>query len=95
MPTSAPTPTLGDNDNATLYAREDLITPGNKFIIQEYHYAKECVERGITCPRRVDTTHNISDILTKSVARPIITRLRPMLTGHGGILPPVPLPPED
>jgi len=93
--TSKPTPTLGDNDNATLYAREDLITPGNKFIIQEYHYAKECVERGITCPRRVDTKDNVSDILTKSVARPILTRLRPLLTGHGGLLPRVPDPPED
>jgi len=91
----SPTPILGDNDNATLYAREDLVSPGNKFIIQDYHYAKECVERGITCPRRVDTHSNISDILTKSVARPIITLLRPLLTGYGGLLEEPPPPPED
>jgi len=90
-----PTPTLGDNDNATLYSREDLISPGNKFIIQDYHYAKECVERGVTCPRRVDTKDNISDILTKSVTRPIITRLRPPITGYGGLLDRPPDPPRD
>jgi len=90
-----PTPTLGDNDNATLYAREDLISPGNKFIIQDYHYAKECVERGITCPRRVDTKSNISDILTKSVPRPIINLLRPGLTGYGELLDLPPSPPKD
>ena len=90
-----PTPTLGDNDNATLYSREDLISPGNKFIIQDYHYAKECVERGVTCPRRVDTKDNISDILTKSVTRPTITRLRPPITGYGGLLGRPPDPPRD
>ena len=89
------TPMLGDNDNATLYAREDLITPGNKFIIQDYHYAKECVERGITCPRRVDTKANISDILTKSVARPIHDKLSPLLCGLGEILDRPPDPPKD
>ena len=90
-----PTPMLGDNDNATLYAREDLITPGNKFIIQDYHYAKECVERGITCPRRVDTKSNISDILTKSVARPIHDKLSPLLCGLGEILDRPPDAPKD
>jgi len=92
---NVPTPILGDNDNATLYAREDLITPANKFIIQEYHFAKECVERSQTCPRRVDTSDNISDILTKSVARPTHDRLMPLLTGYGGPLPIPPPPPKD
>jgi len=90
-----PTPMMGDNDNATLYAREDLITPANKFIIQEYHFAKECFERMQTCPRRVDTTDNISDVLTKSVARPIHDRLVPTLTGYGEKLPVPPPPPKD
>jgi len=86
---------LGDNHNATLYSREDMITSGNKFILQDYHFAKECIERGTTCTRNVSTKINISDLFTKSVPKQIIERLRPLLKGVGGILPKPPSPPDD
>ena len=86
---------LGDNHNATLYSREDMITSGNKFILQDYHFAKECIERGTTCTRNVSTKINISDLFTKSVPKQIIERLQPLLKGVGGILPKPPSPPDD
>jgi len=90
-----PTPMIGDNANATIYSREDLITPGNKFIIQDYHFARECMQRGEICTRQVDTSMNFSDVFTKGVSRQTIERLGPILFGHGGGLPTPPDPPLD
>ena len=90
-----PTPTLGDNDAATTLSREDLITPGNRFYVRDYHFVKECVESGCICTRRVSTHDNVADILTKNGARQDIERLRPLLTGYGELLPEPEEPPLD
>ena len=90
---SSPTVVLGDNDQATRLSREDIVTPGNRYIRADYHFAKECVELGDVCSRRVSTAENISDVLTKPLSRQYISRLRPMLTGYGESLPaPPPAP---
>ena len=93
--TEEPIIMLGDNHNATLYSREDMVTPGNKFILQDYHFAKECIERKTTCTRQINTKTNLADLFTKSVPRQVIEKLRPLLKGHGGLLPNPPPPPED
>ena len=63
-----PTPTavLGDNDPCTRLIWNDIITEGNQFFWREYHFAKECYERGLICPLRIDTTENKADTLTKA-----------------------------
>ena len=77
-----PTVMLGDNDQATRLSREDIVTPGNRYIRTHFHFAKECVESNQICPRRVSTTDNISDIMTKPLSKQYIQRLRPLLTGY-------------
>ena len=85
---------LGDNDQATRLSREDLVTPGNKFIRADYHFAKECIEDKAICTRRVDTANNLADVFTKPLARQPMQYLRPMLTGYGDGLPTPPLAPR-
>ena len=47
---------------------------------------------GIRSPLRVAGVDNISDVLTKSLAAPIIAKLRPGLTGYEQLPPPPPRP---
>jgi len=91
----APTPILGDNKQANMLSREDLVTPGNRFIRIEYHYAKECIELQETCTRYVDTLTNIADIFTKPLSRQYIQRLRPTITGYGEGVPEPQPPPRE
>jgi hypothetical protein len=89
------TPVLGDNDCTTTLSREDMVTPGNKFFLIDYHYCKEQLELGQISTRRVDTKDNLSDLFTKAVSREDIRRLRDGLTGYGDLLPPPNPPPDD
>ena len=91
----APTPILGDNKQANMLSREDLVTPGNRFIRIEYHYAKEYIELQETCTRYVDTLTNIADIFTKPLSRQYIQRLRPTITGYGEGVPEPQPPPRE
>ena len=89
------TPVLGDNDCTTTLSREDMVTPGNKFFLLDYHFCKEQLELGQISTRRVDTKDNLSDLFTKAVSREDIRRLRDGLTGYGDLLPPPNPPPDD
>ena len=89
---SEPTPMMGDNDQATNLACEDILTQANRYFRLEYHFCKECFEAGDTSPLRVAGVDNISDVLTKSLAAPIIAKLRPGLTGYEPLQPPPPRP---
>ena len=89
---SEPTPLMGDNDQATNLACEDILTQANRYFRLEYHFCKECFEAGETSPLRVAGVDNISDVLTKSLAAPIIAKLRPGLTGYEQLPPPPPRP---
>ena len=90
----APTPMMGDNDQATNLAREDILTQANRYFRLEYHFAKECYESGDTQPLRVASIDNVSDLLTKALPAQTVARLRPGLTGYGSLTPP-PAPPRD
>ena len=85
---NSPMITLGDNDQATKLSREDINTPGNRYIRTHFHFAKECVEKQLICPRRVSTTDNISDMMTKPLSRQYIGYLRPKMTGYENLPPP-------
>ena len=88
-----PTPLLGDNDQATRWGLEHMVTGGTKPIRVEYHFVKECVELGDVDPRRVPTEDNISDIFTKALSEPLIERFRGVLTGYEQVPePPPPMP---
>merc|ERR1712138_253543 len=84
----APTPMMGDNDQATNLAREDILTQANRYFRLEYHFAKECYESGDTQPLRVASIDNVSDLLTKALPAQTVARLRPGLTGYGSLTPP-------
>ena len=76
-----PTPVLGDNDGATQLSREDLVTPGNRHILDDYHLAKEMVARWEVDTKRVDTSENRSDLFTKCVTN-AEHHLEDMVTGQ-------------
>ena len=89
---SEPTPLMGDNDQATNLACDDILTQANRYFRLEYHFCKECFEAGDTSPLRVAGVDNIADVLTKSLAAPVIARLRPGLTGYASLPSPPPRP---
>ena len=39
---------MGDNDQATNLACEDILTQANRYFRLEYHFCKECFEAGDT-----------------------------------------------
>ena len=81
----APTPMLGDNDQATLLSQQDMVTNGNKFYLLDYHYGKEQVKEGHTSTRRVDTKSNYSDMFTKAVPKADLDRLGEVVKGNQGL----------
>jgi len=90
------TPCNGDNKTAVRLSYEEMITPGNKYYMQEYWYVKEKVQQRLISPRWVGTKQNYSDPLTKVQTKGGLEETRPGLTGyleHG--LPTPPRPPPD
>ena len=61
---------IGDNINALKWASVDAITPGNKHVRTAYHWVKEHVRDGHICIRDAPSVMNLSDFLTKNMARP-------------------------
>jgi hypothetical protein len=76
-----PMQVLGDCDGATQLSREDLVTPGNRHILDDYHLSKEMVSRWEIETHRVDTTVNLSDLMTKCVTSKEMS-MEDMLTGY-------------
>ena len=79
-----PVPLLGDNDQATLFAQEEMITSGNKYYYLPYYWIKE-VEGVLVKTGRVSTVNNVSDVMTKSNDEPTLRYLQPRLCGHTGV----------
>ena len=80
-----PTALMGDNDQATRWGLQDMVTTGNKCIRTEYHWVKESYELGDISPQRIETTWNLSDCMTKALPRETIERLVPGLSGYGEV----------
>ena len=77
-----PTALMGDNDQATRWSVENMVTTGNKCIRTEYHWVKESYEEGDISPQRIETARNLSDCMTKALPREVIDRLVGGLTGY-------------
>ena len=73
----------GDNVQANRLCSENIITPGNQYIAQYYHFNKEKVAEGLMIIIWVDTTLNIADIYTKPLTRAQCEALMPDLLGYG------------
>ena len=88
-----PTPCMGDNDQATRWSVEQMVTTGNKCIRTEYHWVKECIEEGDVSPQRIETARNLSDCMTKALPNQVINNLVGGLSGYEDIPePPGPTP---
>ena len=72
---------LGDNTQAGQWAREKMITNGNRFIERQYFKVAEAVDRGDVEPRWIPTDLNLADVLTKPVSRQVMEKIGPMLNG--------------
>jgi len=85
---------LGDNDNATRLAREDIVTIANRFYHKDLHYSKEQFEASTVCTRRIDGASNPSDGGTKALDRITFERHIGWVKGYAA-LPPDPTRPPD
>ena len=78
-----PTVLMGDNKTAGKWAREDMITDGNRFIHRMYFKVREGINEGEVEARYINTLLNISDPLTKAVSREVVSELAPVIAGIG------------
>ena len=59
---------LGDNKQANKWAREDMVTSGNRFIERQYYKVRDWVRRGKIETRYINTKENCADMMTKAVS---------------------------
>ena len=71
----------GDNDAATMFARDDFITKANRYYRKDAHFAKTSYKLNITNPVQVRSEDNLADGFTKSLKPPLFNKLFPMVTG--------------
>ena len=92
---SEPSVMLGDNKQANKWAREDMITSGNRFIERQYYKVRDWVRRGQIETRYVNTKQNCADMMTKAVSVEVAgaTGVGHMLSGLTAF-PEIP-PPDD
>ena len=62
-----PTILYGDNECANKLCKEDIITPGNKYIYLSYHFNKEVQENGNVDVRSKRTAFQLADVFTKPI----------------------------
>ena len=58
----------GDNKQANKWAREDMVTSGNRFIERQYYKVRDWVRRGKIETRYINTKDNCADMMTKAVS---------------------------
>ena len=77
-----PTAVYGDNERTCDFATASKMTPNMKHVRTCYHLSRDFWETGDIEPRWVAGKDNPSDILTKGVAREVITAQLGRLTGY-------------
>eukprot|EP01043_Picozoa_sp_COSAG02_P092708 COSAG02_NODE_29297_length_572_cov_0.765328_1_plen_116_part_01 len=77
-----PTVVLGDNLQAGRWAREDMITNGNRFIERMYFKVREGYTNGDIDPRYINTKLNVADVLTKGASREIVVKMQRIMSGQ-------------
>ena len=73
----------GDNDSATTFSQEDMVTSGNKYYYLPYFWIKE-VEGVEVKTDRIASVNNVSDVMTKANDESTLKYLQPRLCGHTG-----------
>jgi hypothetical protein len=81
VPQDAATVLYEDNDGATAMANAGKPTPRTRHIDVKYFAIQEWVERDLLVLRRIDTSQNMSDNLTKSLSRILFYRHRDYTMG--------------
>ena len=78
-----PTILYGDNECANKLCKEDIITPGNKYIYLSYHFNKEVVENGNVDVRSKRTIFQLADVFTKPINSTTVKNLVGKLRSRG------------
>jgi hypothetical protein len=60
---------VGDNQHATAWAHEHIITDGNRFIERDFFKLRDFVIRGYVDPRWRSGKDNLADVHTKTVSK--------------------------
>lgn len=76
------TPLLCDNSAAVVLCGDQAFHNRVKHLDVKYHWIRECVENGEIIVRRIPSSGNIADILTKALPGPLFTALRGCLGVH-------------
>jgi hypothetical protein len=82
VPQHAATILYEDNDGATAMANAGKPTPRSRHIDIKFYALQEWVERDLMVLKRIDTSINISDALTKPLARILFYRHRDFYMGY-------------
>jgi hypothetical protein len=82
-----PTVIYGDNITANKWCNDEVISQGNMWVLETYHYVKDMSDsgEGVVTVKHVGTKHNVSDLFTKGTSPETFHRLTPYLTGHESI----------
>lgn len=73
---SSPTTLYCDNDAATILTQDHVWHARVKHIRVKYHYVRELVANNELCIKRISSSDNTADILTKPLGRSDFFRLR-------------------
>jgi hypothetical protein len=82
VPQHAATILYEDNDGATAMANAGKPTPRSRHIDIKFYALQEWVERDLMVLKRIDTSINMSDALTKPLARILFYRHRDFYMGY-------------
>ena len=79
-----PTLIYADNKTANQWANDEMITQGNQWILEAYHYVKDMGPsgEGIVTIKHVPTKLNLADVFTKGVPKEVLDRLAGYLLGR-------------
>jgi hypothetical protein len=80
-----PTVVYGDNIQANRLCKEHFVTSGNQHILMPYHWNREVIEAKMAAIHWVQTTHNISDLMSKNTNSAISKQLDGLLSGYEDI----------
>jgi uncharacterized membrane protein YukC len=80
-----PTVVYGDNIQANRLCKEHFVTSGNQHILMPYHWNGEVIEAKMAAIHWVQTTHNISDLMSKNTNSAISKQLDGLLSGYEDI----------
>ena len=83
-----PTIIYADNQSANKWANEEVITQGNMYILESYHFVKDMGSsgEGVLQVVHVPTKHNIADLFTKGVPPDTHKYLTGYLSGEEPLL---------